>query len=42
MDLYNEDHDPERSVVCFDETSRQLIENARPPHWEKTRTGSTL
>ena len=31
LDLYHEDHDPERPVVCFDETSRQLVEDARPP-----------
>ena len=30
LDLYNEDHDPDRPVVCFDETSRQLIEDVRP------------
>ena len=29
--LYHEACDPERPVVCFDETSRQLIEDVRPP-----------
>ena len=31
LDLYNEERDPERPVVCFDETSKQLIEDAREP-----------
>ena len=31
LDLYHEDYDPERPVVCFDETSKQLIEDVRPP-----------
>ena len=30
LDLYHEDHDPDQSVVCFDETSKQLIEDTRP------------
>ena len=25
LDLYAEPHDPKRAVVCFDETSKQLI-----------------
>ena len=29
LDLYQEDHDPARPVVCFDETSKQLIEDTR-------------
>ena len=29
--LYHEAYDPERPVVCFDETSRQLVEEVRPP-----------
>ena len=28
---YHEAYDPERPVVCFDETSRQLVEEVRPP-----------
>ena len=24
LDLYHEEYDPERPVVCFDETSKQL------------------
>ena len=31
LELYSEDSDPERPVVCFDETSRQLIEDTRTP-----------
>ena len=31
LDLYHEDHDPDQPVVCFDETSKQLIEDTRPP-----------
>ena len=30
MDLYQEEYDPERPVVCFDETSRQLVKDSRP------------
>ena len=25
LDLYHEEYDPERPVVCFDETSKQLL-----------------
>lgn len=31
LDLYHEDYDPYRPVVCFDETSRQLVADKRPP-----------
>ena len=31
MDLYSAEYDPERPVVCFDETSKQLIEDTRAP-----------
>ena len=31
LELYGEDYDPERPVVCFDETSKQLIEETRTP-----------
>ena len=31
LDLYAEPHDPERPVVCFDETSTQLLADAREP-----------
>ena len=31
LDLYEEPHDPQRPVVCFDETSTQLLAEARPP-----------
>ena len=30
LDLYEEEYDPERPVVCFDETSKQLIGDTRP------------
>jgi hypothetical protein len=29
--LYNKPYDPERPVVCFDEKSKQLLEDSRPP-----------
>ena len=31
LDLYAEPYDPERPVVCFDETSTQMVSGARPP-----------
>ena len=31
LDLYAEPHDPERPVVCFDETSTQLLADVREP-----------
>ena len=31
LDLYAEPYDPERPVVCFDETSTQLLADIRPP-----------
>ena len=31
LDLYHQECDPEWPVVCFDETSKQLIEDVRPP-----------
>ena len=31
LDLYAESYDPERPVVCFDETSTQLLAETRPP-----------
>ena len=31
QELYAEPHDPQRPVVCFDETSTQLLADARPP-----------
>ena len=30
LDLYAEPHDPQRPVVCFDETSTQLLAETRP------------
>ena len=31
LDLYAEHYDPDRPVVCFDETSKQLVEDKTPP-----------
>ena len=31
LDLYAEPHDPKRPVVCFDETSKQLVAEKRSP-----------
>ncbi len=31
LDLYAEPYDPGRPVVCFDETSTQLLADTRPP-----------
>lgn len=31
LDLYHEPHDPERPVVCMDETNRQLVAETRVP-----------
>ena len=31
LDLYAEPYDPDRPVVCFDETSKQLLGEERPP-----------
>ena len=30
LDLYAEPYDPQRPVVCFDETSTQMLAEARP------------
>ena len=31
LDLYHEDYDPDHPVVCFDETSKQLVADKRAP-----------
>ena len=31
LDRYAEPYDPQRPVVCFDETSTQLLAETRPP-----------
>lgn len=31
LDLYQEEYDPKRPVVCVDEKSKQLLENTRKP-----------
>ena len=36
MDLYEQEYDPERPVVCFDETSKQLIGHTRAPIGART------
>ena len=30
LDLYHEEYDPDHPVVCFDETSKQLVADKRP------------
>ena len=30
LDLYEEPHNPQRPVVCFDETSTQLLAETQP------------
>ena len=41
LDLYGEPYDPKRPVVCFDETSKQLVSEKRSPipakagRWER-------
>ena len=42
LDLYQQAYHPERPVVCFDETSRQLTGEVRPPIEAAPRTGGTL
>ena len=36
LDLYAEPYDPQRPVVCFDETSTQLLAG-RGPHYHPSR-----
>ena len=38
LDLYAEPYNPERPVVCFDETSTQLLADARATHPSGART----
>ncbi len=40
LDLYHEEYDRERPVVCFDESSKQLLEDVRPPG--RSWTGGAL
>ena len=42
LDLYHEEYDRERPVVCFDETSKQLLGDVRPPVKAKPGTGGAL
>ena len=41
LDLYAEPYDPKRPVVCFDETSKQLVAEKRLPSRPR-RDGGTL
>ena len=41
LDLYAEPHDPQRPVVCFDETSTQLLAETRAPHTGSARTAQS-
>ena len=38
LDLHEEEYDPERPEVCFDETSKQLVR----PKEEMTRLGDEI
>ena len=38
LDLYAEPYDPNRPVVCFDETSTQLLADVREPFARPTGT----
>ena len=40
LDLYAEPYDPERPVVCFDETSKQLLAEKRSPIRPSRHDGS--
>ena len=31
LDVYQRDYDPQRPVVCLDETSKQLVKETRSP-----------
>ena len=42
LDLYHEEYDRERPVVCFDESSKQLLGDVRPAHQGCPRTGGAL
>ena len=42
LDLYHEEYDRERPVVCFDETSKQLLGDVRPPVKAKPGRGGAL
>ena len=42
LDLYAEPYDPQRPVVCFDETSAQLLADTRPPLQQDSASGGSL
>jgi hypothetical protein len=33
LEVYTRPYDPRRPLVCFDETSKQLLRETRPPQW---------
>ena len=42
LDLYHQDYDPDHPVVCFDETSKQLVADKRPSIGAKPGQGGTI
>ena len=42
LDLYAEPYDPKRPVVCFDETSKQLVAEKRGSHPGQGGTGGAV
>ena len=40
--LYHEEYDRERPVVCFDETSKQLLGGREAARQSQARTGGAL
>jgi hypothetical protein len=42
LDVYQRPHDPQRPLVCFDETSKQMIKERRGRRWRRSKrsTGS--
>ena len=42
LDLYAEPYDPQRPVVCFDETSKQLVAESGRPSRPRQVGGSGL
>ena len=42
LDLYHQDYDPDHPVVCFDETSKQLVADKRPSIGARPGRGGTI
>ena len=42
LDLYHEEYDRERPVVCFDETSKQLLGGREAARQSQAGTGGAL